>query len=116
MGIISCYCGNIADGERLLQPLRKFGSPVVDGIQALAFPVMQSLLGPSFPDGNQNDPRSTLQRELTDDAIAAIVDHANSLLSPLSLSFSNTMGAPLAEFRAKPPHSRTATCRGIFYS
>lgn len=46
---------------------------------------MQSLLGPSFPDGNQNYWKSTLQRELTDDAIAAIVDHANSLLSPLSL-------------------------------
>lgn len=85
VGIISCYCGNIADGERLLQPLRKFGNPVVDGIQALAFPIMQSLLGPSFPDGNQNYWKSTLQRELTDDAIAAIVEHVNSLLSPLSL-------------------------------
>ena len=87
----------------------------VDGIQALAFPVMQSLLGPSFPDGNQNYWKSTLQRELTDDAIAAIVEHANSLLFPFLLLFSNTMGAPLAGFRAKPPHSRTATCRGTFY-
>jgi hypothetical protein len=67
-----------------LQPLRKFGSPIVDGVQAMPFPVMQSLLGPSFPDGNQNYWKSTLQRELSDDAIRAIVEHANRLSSPLS--------------------------------
>jgi FAD/FMN-containing dehydrogenase len=84
VAVIPCYCGNVADGERVLQPLRKFGSPIVDGIQAMPFPAMQSLLGPSFPDGNQNYWKSTLQRELSDDAISAIVEHANRLLSPLS--------------------------------
>ena len=84
VGVIPCYCGDVAEGERVLQPLRKFGSPIVDGIQAMPFPAMQSLLGPSFPDGNQNYWKSTLQRELSDDAISAIVEHANRLLSPLS--------------------------------
>ena len=85
VGVIPCYCGNIADGERVLRPLRKFGSPAVDAIQAMPFPAMQSLLGPSFPDGNHNYWKSTLQRELPDDAIAAIVEHANRMQSPLSL-------------------------------
>jgi FAD/FMN-containing dehydrogenase len=85
VGVIPCYCGNIADGERVLQPLRKFGSPILDGIQAMPFPEMQSLLGPSFPDGNHNYWKSTLQRALPDDAISAIVEHANQLHSPLSL-------------------------------
>jgi Berberine and berberine like len=84
VGVIPCYCGNTADGERIVKPLRTFGSPVVDSIQAMAFPAMQSLLGPSFPDGNQNYWKSTLQRELSDDAITAIVEHANRLHSPLS--------------------------------
>ncbi|MFL6443253.1 MAG: FAD-binding oxidoreductase, partial [Candidatus Sulfotelmatobacter sp.] len=84
VGVIPCYCGNIAEGERLLQPLRKFGSPILDGIQAMPFPVMQALLAPSFPDGNQNYWKSTLQRELSNDAISAIVEHANGLQSPLS--------------------------------
>ncbi|PYQ39381.1 MAG: FAD-linked oxidase [Acidobacteria bacterium] len=84
VGVIPCYCGNIAEGERVLQPLRKFGSPILDGIQAMPFPVMQSLLAPSFPDGNQNYWKSTLQRELSNDAISAIVEHANGLQSPLS--------------------------------
>jgi hypothetical protein len=85
VGVIPCYCGNIADGERVLQPLRKFGNPILDGIQAMPFPAMQSLLDRSFPDGNHNYWKSTLQRELSDAAIRAIVEHTNQLSSPLSL-------------------------------
>jgi hypothetical protein len=84
VGVIACYCGSVAEGERVLEPLRKFGGPIVDGIQAMPFPVMQSLLAPSFPDGNDNYWKSTLQRELPDEAISAIVEHANRLSSPLS--------------------------------
>src|SRR5215467_12940366 len=84
VGVIACYCGEIGDGERVLQPLRRFGTPVLDAIQPMPFVAMQSLLGPSFPDGNQNYWKSTLQRQLTDDAIVAIVEHANRMESPLS--------------------------------
>ena len=84
VGVIPCFCGDVTDGERILQPLRRFGSPILDGIQAMPFPVMQSLLGPSFPDGNHNYWKSTLQHELPDDAISAIVEHSNRLGSPLS--------------------------------
>jgi FAD/FMN-containing dehydrogenase len=86
VGLIICYCGSQAEGERVLQPLRKFGSPLLNGIQPMPFPVMQSLLSASFPDGNQNYWKSTLQRELPDEAISAIVEHANRLQSPLSVA------------------------------
>jgi len=85
VGVAPCYCGSVSEGERILGPLRKFGSPILDGIQAIPFPVMQSLFGPSFPDGNQNYWKSTMQRELPDDAITAIVEHMNRLQSPLSV-------------------------------
>ncbi|HTT25118.1 MAG TPA: FAD-binding oxidoreductase [Candidatus Sulfotelmatobacter sp.] len=84
VAVIPCYCGNIADGERVLQPLRKFGNPILDGIQPMPFPAMQSLLAASFPDGNHNYWKSTLQGELPDVAISAIVEHVNGLHSPLS--------------------------------
>jgi len=84
-GVIPCYCGKIAEGERVLEPLRKFGSPILDGIQAMPFPAMQALFGPSFPDGNHNYWKSSLQGQLSDDAITAIVEHANQLQSPLSV-------------------------------
>ena len=84
VGVIACYCGAIAEGEQVLRPLRGFGTPVLDAIQPMPFVAMQGLLAPSFPDGNCNYWKSTLQRELTDDAILAIVDHANRMKSPLS--------------------------------
>lgn len=84
VGVIPCYCGDIAEGERVLKPLRSFGNPVMDAIQPLPFPAMQSILAPAFPDGNQNYWKSTLQRELQDDAISAIVEQGNRMTSPLS--------------------------------
>ena len=83
--VIPCYCGDIAEGERLLKPLRTFGKPLLDTIQPISFPAMQSLLGPSFPDGNHNYWKSTLQRNLSDDAIALLVEHGNRMTSPLSM-------------------------------
>jgi len=38
VAVIPCYCGHVTDGERVLEPLRKFGSPILDGIQAMTFP------------------------------------------------------------------------------
>jgi hypothetical protein len=85
VGVIPCYCGPTAEGERVLKPLREFGAPVLDTIQALPFPTMQSLLDAFFPDGNHNYWKSSMHRELSDDAISVIVDHANRMSSPLSM-------------------------------
>jgi Berberine and berberine like len=82
VGVIPCYCGDTAEGERVLKPLRKFGSPMFDTIQPLPFPAMQSLLDAFFPDGNH---KSSMHQELSDDAIAVIVDQAAKMSSPLSM-------------------------------
>ncbi len=82
--IVTCYCGDRAEGERLLAPLRSFGSPMVDAIQPMPFPVMQTLLDGAVPDGNQNYWKSAFLRALTDEAIDVIVSHANQATSPLT--------------------------------
>ena len=87
---------------------------ILDGIQAMPFPAMQSMLGPSFPDGNQNYWKSTLQQELADGAISAIVEHANSLQSALSFVVLEYYGEAAGGSRRRRPHSRIAICLGIF--
>jgi len=84
VAVLACYCGDLAEGERVLRPLRTFGQPVLDAMQPMPLAAMQGLLGPSFPDGNQNYWKSALQGELPDDAIHAIVAHGNRMSSPLS--------------------------------
>ena len=84
MAVIACYCGDVAEGEQVFKPLRTFSSPMMDAIQIMPFPQMQTLLDAAFPDGNQNYWKSTFLRELSDDAIAVLVEHANRATSPLS--------------------------------
>jgi hypothetical protein len=71
-------------GEKVLEPLRTFGAPMADLIQPMPFPQMQTLLDAAFPDGNHNYWKSAFLRELSDDAIAVLVEHANRATSPLA--------------------------------
>ena len=86
VAVIACYCGDAAEGEQVFKPLRTFNSPMVDVIQIMPFPQMQTLLDAAFPDGNQNYWKSTFVRELSDDAIVVLVEHANRATSPLTPS------------------------------
>jgi hypothetical protein len=52
--VIACHCGDEADAERAMRPLREFGSPLADAIQRMPLPAMQKLLDDAFPDGTRN--------------------------------------------------------------
>jgi FAD/FMN-containing dehydrogenase len=82
--VIVCYSGDLAEGERVLKPLRAFGSPLMDAIQTMPFPDMQKLLDGAFPDGTYNYWKSTFVKDLSDTAIDLIVEHANRAQSPLT--------------------------------
>jgi FAD/FMN-containing dehydrogenase len=84
VAVIACHCGDEADAERTMRPLREFGTPLMDAIQRMPFPVMQKLLDEAFPNGTYNYWKSTFVRELSDEAIDLIVEHANRARSPLS--------------------------------
>jgi len=84
VGVLTCYCGELEQGEKILKPLREHGTPLLDAIQPMPFPQMQSLLDAAFPDGNQNYWKSTFLRELSDEAIETVVAHANQAPSPMS--------------------------------
>jgi FAD/FMN-containing dehydrogenase len=84
VAVVACYCGDLAEGERVLKSLREFGSPLLDALQPMPFPQMQSLLDGAFPGGNHNYWKSTFLRELSDEAIELLVEHANRATSPLT--------------------------------
>ena len=84
VAVVACYCGDPTDAERAMQPLREFGSPLVDGIQRMPFPAMQKLLDDAFPDRAYNYWKSTFVTELSDEVIDLVVEHADRARSPLS--------------------------------
>jgi hypothetical protein len=84
VGIIPCYCGDLAEGESVLAPLRDFATPVLDALGPLPFPAMQSLLDDAFPAGNHNYWKSAFLPDLSDEAISVLVEHAQRVTSPMT--------------------------------
>jgi FAD/FMN-containing dehydrogenase len=94
LAIVVCYCGPLADGERVLRPLRQFGPPAADQIAAMPYVALQGLLEAGFPPGRQNYWKSNFLRELSDDAIGAAVEAFRGVPSPTSaIAFEQLGGA-----------------------
>ena len=47
--VATCYAGSVEEGERVLKPLRGFGSPLLDRCAQMPFTTHQAALDPSFP-------------------------------------------------------------------
>jgi FAD/FMN-containing dehydrogenase len=84
VGVMLCYFGDLAEGERVLKPLRAFGSPLFDAVRPMPFPMMQKLVDETSPDGTYNYWRSTFIRDLSDEVIDLIIEHGNRMESRLS--------------------------------
>ena len=100
VALAACYCGDIGEGERILAPLRAFGSPMADMIQQTPFPAMQTLADESNPDHIQNYWRSTFIETLSDDAIDLIVEQARRAGSPLSIAVLGMLGGAIGKVPA----------------
>ena len=82
--LIACYCGaDLAEGERLLAPLRQFGSPLVDTIQPMAYSELLALLDPAAPDGRNYHDTAYALKQPGDEALDALIACAQTA-SPFS--------------------------------
>lgn len=83
--LMSCFAGDTDEGERMLAPLRAFGSPVADTFAPIPYPVMQELLGAGFPYGRQNYWKSGMSSQISDETIDAMIDFMAQVPSPFSV-------------------------------
>jgi hypothetical protein len=83
-GITVCYCGAIEEGERVLRPLRAFGSPLEDGIRPMAYTALQSAPDEGFSPGQQHYWKSSNLEHLSDEAIEVMVRLVKEMPSPSS--------------------------------
>ena len=85
VGIVVVYGGPPADGERVLEPLRKFGPPVADLVRPMAYTEAQSMLDAAVPIGNRYYWKSNFVDDLSDGLAGVVKDGANAMPSPRSL-------------------------------
>jgi FAD/FMN-containing dehydrogenase len=87
IAIAACYCGDLAEGERVLAPLRKFGPPIADLIQPMPYSGLFALVDEAFREGRSLYMKGTGVNALSDEAIDALVDSAEGMTSPLAQIF-----------------------------
>ena len=84
-GIVGVYNGEIETGEMAIRPIREFGPPLADIFQPMPYTAAQAMLDDMFPSGYRNYWKSSILRELSDDAIETIVAHFAQVPSAMTL-------------------------------
>jgi len=84
VSIAVCYSGPIEQGERLLRPLRRFASPVDDGIQPMPYTTLQSARDEGYPAGRLHYWKSGWLHEPTDAVIETVMRFLPQMPSPVS--------------------------------
>ena len=74
--LAAVYAGDAASGERVMQPLRKLATPLLDLSGAMPYATLQSAFDPFFPKGWLYYWKSLYLDRLDDEAIAAMIGYA----------------------------------------
>jgi FAD/FMN-containing dehydrogenase len=96
MAVVACYSGPVEDGERVVRPLKEFGSPVLDLCKPKPYLVHQQMFDPSFRHGWSYYVRSCDVADLDDDVIDIVVEHGKRIVSPISSIALWQMGGAVA--------------------
>ena len=76
------YSGKIAEGERLIQPLRRFGDAHGEHLGAMPYAQWQQAFDPLLAPGARNYWKSHNFTELSDGALDTMIEYAGKLPSP----------------------------------
>lgn len=83
VGMNICYNGPIAEGERVVRPLRSAGSPVLDQVGPIPYTAAQQLLDGFYPSGLQSYWKSSFLKEISDGAIDTMVAYCGRRPTPI---------------------------------
>jgi FAD/FMN-containing dehydrogenase len=78
------YCGPLDAGERILSPLRSFGTPLSDQIQPIAYDALIHTLDAYFPKGRQYFLQTQSLAGLRAETIELLIGRAQQFSSPFS--------------------------------
>jgi len=97
LSVIPFYSGDIEAGREALRPIREFGDPIADTVEPTLYTVHQQSADDLYREGDRNYWKSHMFDELSDEAIDTIVEHVESLPTPLTTVFFEWMGGAIAK-------------------
>ena len=92
LALILVYNGPVEDGARVFQPLREFGTPILDNLAAMPYRVIQTLFDAGAPSGLRNYWKSSFLRDLPGDAMETLVERFRKAPSPHCKMFIECIG------------------------
>jgi FAD/FMN-containing dehydrogenase len=96
VGVACCWAGPLDRGKSVLEPMRRFGSRVVDLIAPRAFVEHQAMFDPSFPPGIWVHSKATDVTALSDEVLEVMLDYAERVASPRSGIIAWQLGGAVA--------------------
>jgi FAD/FMN-containing dehydrogenase len=94
--LVPCYVGDPEEGERLLRPLREFGTPVADLVQRKPYLAHQGMFDAAVPHGWGYYWKSHYLPPLTDAAIDVLVEQAWQKESPATYTLVFHLGGQIS--------------------
>jgi FAD/FMN-containing dehydrogenase len=85
IAMVACWSGDLAEGERVLAPIRAYGPPLVDTIQPMPYSAMNRLLDEGLAPGQRNYWKQSYFPALEDDFIEIVIDFARKAPSANSV-------------------------------
>ena len=82
--VICCWVGDLEEGQKFIQPLKDFSSPVADVCAPQPYLTHQSMFDPSFVPGRWYYFKSCDVQELTDEVIDITMERSLQIKSPLT--------------------------------
>ena len=80
------YNGPLADGERVLAPLRRLGTPLLDDVGPKSYVAVQNILDPAaFPHGMARYWKSSFLKDPGDNVLDLAFEYAEQMASPHSV-------------------------------
>ena len=110
VGFLVCYCGDMQEGERVLEPLRKFAPPVADLVRPMPYTSLLNMS--SLPRGRHYYGKGCTLLELSDEVIERLNEAAMAKTSPLSEILIQQVHGVAARIA---PDATAFSARGISY-
>jgi len=82
--LLLVWSGDIADGQRAIEPLRRLGTPLAEVVRPVPYLAIQSMLDGGAPHGMHYYWKSHRLPKLTDDVVDVIVAGAETVPTPFS--------------------------------
>jgi hypothetical protein len=85
VAIMPCYTGDLAEGERMVAPLRTLGTQIAEAVAPIPYPALFAMTSAAEARGLRHHTRALFLKSSDEGALVALVEAATAIVSPEAL-------------------------------